>query len=374
MLEYEGPVADRSTPNDAADAADRAATIYRELGNRTGEGTALNTMAQARLRQNKLGQASKVAEQALGIFREKGETRSMVKALELIVEVHTLQSNPMAGLQAANREVSLIRRAGNRRGEATLLELIAKANATLGQHRGAIAAAQEAVAIYAAMEDNMGQGGMFHTLSQMRRALGEMAEATSCAEHSLRCYRAAGCGWGEEQALKNISSLLVERGQPEKAPKRAETQQALKDLQKAIQMRRAEDVATAEAKLDSMGNLVADADIQNALLPVLERDPAAVDFLRDQGWSLAAQEKQESVGSKIKQFDHESFYFRYASTALVYGPQFRAVQPYRIGSYGANCASISVLQLPETEHWQMDMSFRPGIMDGILQSGAAAYL
>jgi len=94
MLEYEGPVADRSTPNDAADAADRAATIYRELGNRTGEGTALNTMAQARLRQNKLGQASKVAEQALGIFREKGETRSMVKALELIVEVHTLQSNP----------------------------------------------------------------------------------------------------------------------------------------------------------------------------------------------------------------------------------------------------------------------------------------
>jgi len=356
-----------STPDDVVQAAEKAMGIFKEIGNKKGEATAQNTVARAQLRQEKVSQGLKSATDALSTFRGIGQTRGMVSSLEVIVQAHMMQDNAMAGLQAANKELSEVRKSGNLRGEADILEMITQTHAMLGQPYSALTSAKEAVNIYSALGDNMGQGNMWHSMAEMKRSLGnpsEMAEATAAAEKSLKFFRTAGSKWGEEMALQTMSRLMVDRGHPEKAPKRGEATKALKELQKAIEMRKPDDIKAAEEKLNKMGNLVGDNDIQGVLVPVLQKDPSALDFLEEQGWNF---KKEAGAAMKIKQYPHKGFYLHMVMTGMNFGPQFRVVNPYRIGSVGNDPTCISVSQLPETEAWQMEMGYRPGMLDSGLQ-------
>jgi len=363
--------ADRSTPDDVVQAAEKAISLYKEAGNKNGEGTALCTVARAQLRLEKVSQGLKSANEALAVFKGLKSTRGMVKALEVVVQANIMQDVPLAGLQAANKELAEVKASGNKRGEADLLEMITQTHAMLGQPHSALTFAKQAADIFAALEDNMGQGSILNIVAEMERALGELADATKSAEKSLKFFRAAGSKWGEEQALQTISSLLVQRGQPEKAPKRGEAQKALKELQKAIEMRKADDVKACEEKLNAMGNLVPDSDIQGILTPILTKDPSALEFLEEQGWQF----KKDIGGgggsaTKIKQYPHKGFYLHMIMTGMNFGPQFRVVNPYRVGTPGQDCTCVTVSQLPETEAWQMEMGYRPGLLDSGLQCQA----
>merc|ERR1712157_652657 len=118
--------------------------------------------------------------------------------------------------------------------------------------------AREALEIYKVLGDAMGQAEMYQIIAEMHSSLGEKPEATKMAEKALAQFKAAGSKWGEEQSLQTISALLVERGAADKAPKKGDARQALKDLVKAVESRNVEDVKSAEDKLNSMGNLLAD--------------------------------------------------------------------------------------------------------------------
>lgn len=365
MMEHQSD--DRSVPEDVLQAADKALVLYRELGDKKGEATTLNTQAKALLRMEKASQGLKVATESLGVWRELGQTRGMVSALDTIVSAHSMQDNPMAGLNAANKELTLIRRSGNRRGEADLLEMISNTHIMLGEPRGALAASKQALDLYTALADDLGMGNMCYTMSEAHRSLGDMQEATRSAEKSLAHYKAAGSKWGQEQALQTLSSLLVTRGAPEKAPKRADVAKSLKELAKAVESRSVDDVSAAENKLSSMGNLVADGDIQNALVPLFQKDAGAMEFLEEQGWQF---DKPKGDSTIIKQYPHKGFYLHTALTGMGFGPQFRSVHPHRVGQPGEKvCAAVSVTQLPQTEAWQMEMGFRPAYLDAGLQVG-----
>jgi len=361
---------DRSTPDDVVQAAEKAASLYKEIGNKNGEATAMNTTAKAQLRQEKISTGLKTATEAMGIFRDLGSTRGMVKSLDIIVQAHMMLDSPMAGLQAANKELAAVKAAGNKRGEVDLLEMIAQTYAMLNQPHSAMKAAGEALNLFAALGDNMGQGNIYLMMAEMERTLGKMQDATKSAEKALKFFRTAGSKWGEEQALQSISSLLVDRGQPEKAPKRGEAQKALKELQKAIEMRKPDDIKAVEEKLNGLGNLVSDADIQGILSPVLMKDPSALEFLEEQGWQFKKEATAGGGATKIKHYPHKGFYLHMIMTGMNFGPQFRVVNPYRVGTPGQDCTCVTVSQLPETEAWQMEMGYRPGMLDSGLQCQA----
>mmetsp|Transcript_53199 Transcript_53199/g.106785 ORF Transcript_53199/g.106785 Transcript_53199/m.106785 type:complete len:553 (-) Transcript_53199:176-1834(-) len=366
---------DRATPDDVVQAAEKAASLYKEAGKKNSEATAMNTIANAQLRMDKPSLGLKTAQDALSIFKDLQSTRGMVKSLEIIVQANILQDNPMAGLQAANKELTAVKTSGNQRGEVDLLEMIAGTHAMLNQPHSALKFAGQASDIFAALGDNMGQGNMCLLQADMYRALatssaGAMGDATKSAEKALKFFRAAGSKWGEEQALQSISSLLVDRGQPEKAPKRGEAQKALKELQKAIEMRKVDDIKSVEEKLNKLGNLVSDADIQGILSPVLLKDPSALEFLEEQGWQFKKEGAAGGGATKIKQYPHKGFYLHMIMTGMNFGPQFRVVNPYRVGDPGKDCTCVTVSQLPETEAWQMEMGYRPGMLDSGLQCQA----
>mmetsp|Transcript_52057 Transcript_52057/g.155406 ORF Transcript_52057/g.155406 Transcript_52057/m.155406 type:complete len:551 (-) Transcript_52057:128-1780(-) len=370
----ESDEADRSTPDDVVQAAEKAVALYKEIGNQNGEATAMNTVANAQLRLQKVTMGLNTATQALDIFRDLKSTRGMVKSLDIIVQAHVMQENPNAGLQAANKELAAVKTSGNLRGEVDLLEMIASTHAMLNQPHSALKAARSALDIFAGLGDNMGQGNMYLMVADMQRAMGQpsdMADATKAAERALKFFRSAGSKWGEEQALQTISSLLVDRGQPEKAPKRGEAQKALKELQKAIEMRKADDVKAVEEKINKMGNLVSDSDIQGILSPILLKDATALEFLEEQGWQFKKEATAGGGATKIKQFPQKGFYLHMIMTGMNFGPQFRVVNPYRVGNPGVGSTCISVSQLAETEAWQMEMGYRPGLLDSGLQCQAS---
>mmetsp|Transcript_51068 Transcript_51068/g.160657 ORF Transcript_51068/g.160657 Transcript_51068/m.160657 type:complete len:548 (+) Transcript_51068:88-1731(+) len=367
----ESDEADRSTPDDVVQAAEKAVSLYKEIGNQNGEATAMNTVAKAQLRLAKVSMGLKIATDALDIFRDLRSTRGMVKSLDVIVQANIMQENPNAGLQAANKELAAVKTAGNLRGEVDILEMIASTHAMLNQPHSALKAARAATDVFAGLGDNMGQGNMYLMTADMQRAMGELAEATKAAEKALKCFRSAGSKWGEEQALQTISSLLVDRGQPEKAPKRGEAQKALKELQKAIEMRKADDVKAVEERINKMGNLVSDSDIQGILSPILLKDSSALEFLEEQGWQFKKEATAGGGATKIKQFPQKGFYLHMIMTGMNFGPQFRVVNPYRVGDPGVGSTCISVSQLAETEAWQMEMGYRPGLLDSGLQCQAS---
>mmetsp|Transcript_112118 Transcript_112118/g.347957 ORF Transcript_112118/g.347957 Transcript_112118/m.347957 type:complete len:542 (-) Transcript_112118:44-1669(-) len=361
---------DGATPDSAVEAAEKAMSIYKETGDKKGEASSLVSAARARIRQEKVARGIKDGMEALDIYRDLSQTRGMVSALETLMQAYAVEGNPMAGIRAANKELETVAKSGNLRGQVDLLEMIAQNHAMLGQPRGAMTAAKQALAICTGLGDNLGQGSMLHTMAEMLRAMGDMQEATMAAEQSLKAFKAAGCKWGEEQALQTISSLFVQRGLPEKAPKRGDVQKALKELQKAIEQRKVEEFKAAEEKLNSMEAMIGTNEVQDLLMPILTKDASAVEFLEEQGWQF----KTESTGATIvKNYPHKGFYLQMIMTGMNFGPQFRSVNPYRVGNpgeKGKDCTCISVSQLPETEAWQMELGYRPGILDAGLQCQA----
>eukprot|EP00420_Gonyaulax_spinifera_P034029 CAMPEP_0197879674 /NCGR_PEP_ID=MMETSP1439-20131203/7696_1 /TAXON_ID=66791 /ORGANISM="Gonyaulax spinifera, Strain CCMP409" /LENGTH=546 /DNA_ID=CAMNT_0043499197 /DNA_START=44 /DNA_END=1684 /DNA_ORIENTATION=+ len=358
-----------STADDVLQAAESALKIFQGIGNKNGEATALNTMARAQLRLDKVSTGMKTAEDALEKFKELGQSRGVVSVLETIVQAQSILGKPAAGLQVAQKELASARQAGRKRAEADVLDMITQTYAMLGQPRGAMQFAKQALDVYCVLGDKTGQGSLYHTMAEMQRSLGDMAEGTRFAEQSLAAFRAASCKWGEEQALQTLSTLMVERGFPEKAPLRSQVQKALKDLQKAVQQKQADDVKAAEAKLNSMASMLADGEVAGVLVPLLQRDPSLVTFLEEQGWEFKKESSTDKT--KIKTYPHNAFYLQMIMTGMNFGPQFRGVHPFRVGDPGDDhltCLSVSVV--PETEAWQMEMGFRPGIMDSGLQCQA----
>merc|ERR1712187_266893 len=135
-----------------------------------------------------------------------------------------------------------------------------------------------------------GVGEMMLTVASQLRRLGPNTEATKDAEAAQKAFSKEKNKSGQDKALQMISSLFVERGQPEKAPTRQDALKCLSQLTKATEMRKADEVKG-------------------------------------------------------------------------FGPQFRSVNPHRVGRHSA----VSASALPETEAWQMELGFRPGYMDSGLQ-------
>mmetsp|Transcript_20467 Transcript_20467/g.61689 ORF Transcript_20467/g.61689 Transcript_20467/m.61689 type:complete len:546 (+) Transcript_20467:78-1715(+) len=370
VYELQTSLEEGTMPSDVLQAAEKARTIYSEIGDKKGEAAALATAARAMLQQEQVSSGLERATEALNIFRGLKRSRGMVSALEIIVQAYSLQDNPMGGLQVANKELATLKDEGNLRGQADVLDMIAQTHAMLGQPRSAMTAAKKALDIHVGLEDKVGEGSMLHTIAEMQRATGNMAEATASAEGALRCFKQAGMKWGEEQAMSTLGVLLVQRGQPEKSPKRAEVQRALKELAKAIEQKKGDDVKAAEEKLNAMERMVAEGEIQGVLTPILLRDPTAVEFLEGLGWKFL---KDDAKPQKMRSYPHKGFYLHMIMTGMNFGPQFRVVHPAPVGrtlqdDYATVCAAS---QLPETEAWQMDLGYRPGLLDSCLQCGAS---
>jgi tetratricopeptide (TPR) repeat protein len=353
---------------DALEAADKAKAIFANLKNATAQAKALAATGKAYLRMEKIQAGVDAATEALSLFRSAGDTKGMADTLEVLVQAYAMKANPMQGLQLANKELAGL--SSNKAGQADILEMIMHQHAVLGEPYGALKAGTSALEIYRSTGDKMGEASVLHTMAEMYRVNGQPTEATKSAELSLKIFKGLGSKWGEDQALQTLSLILVERGIPEKAPKRPEALKILKEMVKAIEVKNADQLKNAQDQLEgNYAGLMVEKDYEDILHPALARDPEAIAFLEGLGWEF----KKETSGGKttIKMYPHRAFYLHMLMGGMGFGPQFRPVNPYRVNSANIggsmNAIALSIAQLPETEAWQMELGFRPGILDSGLQ-------
>lgn len=352
-------------PEDAMEAAEKAVSIFKDMKDTTGHGEALCAQAKSYLRLERVQNGIDAAVEAVGLLRATDGHTTLASALELLIQAYSMKANPMAGLQYANKELTALRANGSKQCQAEVLEMIANQYAVLGEPLGALRAGREALDLYVSLQDRFSAAVMLQFIAEQHRANEEYRDAVKAAESSLRIFKDLENKWGEDQVTQTLSLLFVAQGQAEKAPKRPEALKVLKDMVRAIELRSADDLKKAEELLTGKyEGLVTDKDYMDILHPAIQRDPESVEFLEGQGWAF----KKEAGGAQhVKTYPHRAFYLHMIMTGMGFGPQFRVVNPYRVGTPGKDAIALSVSQLPETEAWQMEMGYRPGILDSGLQ-------
>merc|ERR1719401_1021057 len=206
-------------------------------------------------------------------------------------------------------------------------------------------------------------GEMQLIMATQTKRLGDISEATKLAEMASKSFRQAKSKGGQDKALSLISAIFVERGQAEKAPTRSEALKCLSSLSKATEMRKVDEVKELEQQLNAYGQVLSDQDLAETLQPLFTKDPEAMEFLeKELAWDFGAAGKG-GPGEQVKFYPQKAFYLNTIMGGMGFGPQFRPVNPHRVGRHSA----ISASQLPETEAWQMELGFRPGYWDSGLQ-------
>jgi tetratricopeptide (TPR) repeat protein len=350
-----------AVPEDAMEAAEKAKVIFSDIKSAKGQAKALVALGKAYLAMEKIQAGLDAASEAVSLYRSAGDGKGMADALEVLAQAWAMKGNPMKGLQTANKELEAF--PGNK---GDLYEMIMHQHAVLGEPYGALKAGTAALEIYESTGDKASQAAVLQTMAEMYRINGSK-EAATCAEKSLKIFKELGNKWGEDQALQTLSLILVATGKPEKAPKRTEALKCLKEMVRAIEVKSEEDLKKSQDLLEGKyAGLMIDKDYEDILHPVLARDPEAIAFLESLGWEF----QREKTGTmKVKMYPQRAFYLQTIMGGMGFGPQFRSVNPYRVGNptKPGDAIAISVSQMPETEAWQMEMGYRPGILDSGLQ-------
>merc|ERR1712050_559679 len=139
-----------------------------------------------------------------------------------------------------------------------------------------------------------------------------------------------GQGTGADQRA------LCEKGQPEKAPTRSEALKCLTSLSKATEMRKVEEVKELEEQLNKFGSVLSDQDLAATLQPLFTKDPEAIEFLeKELAWDFGGAGKGGGPGEKINFYAPKAFYLNTIMGGMGFGPQFRSVNPMRVGRHSA---------------------------------------
>jgi tetratricopeptide (TPR) repeat protein len=144
----------------------------RRLGDRDGEGDALNNLGGALLEMHRSGEAVTACQDAAAVFHETG----------------------------------------NRRGEGDALNNLGVALRRIRRLDESIAAHQDAATIYRETGDRQGEAKALNNLGVALRESGRVEEAVGAWQHAAAIFRETGDRRGQRTALKNIGPAPVHSG------------------------------------------------------------------------------------------------------------------------------------------------------------------
>ena len=180
----------------------------RRLGDRTGEGSALNNLGIALQRARRFQEAITASQDAAAIHRETGDRHREGMAL----------GNLGLALQAVRRfeeaitthqeSLAIFRETGDRNDEGVALNNLGIALQETRQFEEAITAHQEAVAIFRETGDRHGEGGALGSLGSALQETRRFEEAITAHQDATAIFRETGDRHGEGSALNNLGAAL----------------------------------------------------------------------------------------------------------------------------------------------------------------------
>jgi tetratricopeptide (TPR) repeat protein len=181
----------------------------RRLGDRRGEGMALNSLGLALREVRRFDEAITAHQDAAAIYRETGDHRREGMALNnlgvALREVRRFDEAITAGQDA----VALFRGTGDHHSEGTALNSLGVALREVGRFDEAITAGQDAAAIFREIGDHHGEGGALNNLGNALQGVRRFDEAITAHQNAVALFRETGDHHSEGIAIQNLESDRV---------------------------------------------------------------------------------------------------------------------------------------------------------------------
>jgi CHAT domain-containing protein/tetratricopeptide (TPR) repeat protein len=175
--------------------------------------------------------------QALSVYRSVGDSSGESTALANIGAVHHAVGRPDSALAALIPALSLQRASGDSVGQATTLNTLGQLYLAIGLVDSALAYHGHALSMRRALGHRAGEAQSLHNIAGIQRALGRPDSALSYFVRALSIRRSAGDRIGEAATLNNMGVIHSELERPDTAI--AYLSQALR-IRRSLGMRAAE--------------------------------------------------------------------------------------------------------------------------------------
>ncbi|MUN40919.1 tetratricopeptide repeat protein [Actinomadura litoris] len=213
----------------------------KRIGNRDGEGAALNNLGLALVEVRRFEEAITAHQDAVAVFRETGDRNSEGTALNnLGVALRQARQSEDAfiayagiafayqdplpeverfeeAVSAYRQHLAVCREAGNLHGEATALNDLGIALQQTGAVDDAIYTYQDALTLYHRTGDRRGEGQTLNNLGIALRQVRRFEEAVNAHRQGLAICRRTGDRRGEGQTLNNLGIALRQTRRVEEA-------------------------------------------------------------------------------------------------------------------------------------------------------------
>jgi tetratricopeptide (TPR) repeat protein len=201
----------------ATDLHTQALAIARDTGDRQGEGAALGNLALCHYRQGDYRQATDLHTQALAIARDTGDRNVEGNTLGNLGVCHLDLGDYPQAIDLITQALTIARDTGNRRGESTRLTNLGICHLALGDYRQTIDLHTRALAIAGDTGDRYGEATTLNYLGLCHSDLGNYRQAIDLLTQALAIARAIGDRYGEATALNYLGRARLASGDPRPA-------------------------------------------------------------------------------------------------------------------------------------------------------------
>ena len=197
--------------------AEAALAIFRELGDRRGEGTALGNLAILHDQTGSPERARDLYEAALSIHREAGDRQREGVALGNLASLHGDTGSPERARELNETALAIHRHVGDRWSEGIVLANLASLHLETGSPERARELYETALAILRELGDRRTEGTILANLAVLHNNTGSPERARELYEDALAILRELGDQRSEGIVVGNLANLHLETGSPERA-------------------------------------------------------------------------------------------------------------------------------------------------------------
>jgi adenylate cyclase len=187
----------------------QALVIFRQMGNRDKEASALNSLGGLYYVQGDYARSSAYWEEALQLSREIGHRRGEGILLSNLGELMLMQGNYTQARVYLDQALSIHDKTGEVRGRCHALAHLGWLFHQLGRDEDALEACQEALALAQKLHDTYGEGTASTRLGYALVGLGRMEEAAGAYRNALAIWRESGPPSLAMEALAGLARISL---------------------------------------------------------------------------------------------------------------------------------------------------------------------
>jgi tetratricopeptide (TPR) repeat protein len=209
--------------DEAKTMANEALTIYKELGDKQGEGLSMHGLACTRALSGNIDAALRAGKEALTIFKENGLKKREAAQLVAIASWQVKDGDPEEGRLTAEEALDIYCDdiyAGN--GEASCMQTLVDAYISSKEPKKALRVAADELDRFAECGNIKGEAAAHEMIMRAYSAMENPYKGISAAMRATTALEEAGDKLGQGRLLRQACKLCADIGQYDKALKKAE--------------------------------------------------------------------------------------------------------------------------------------------------------